>query len=106
MPRKLDAKAVWKRLELACQQNQSQAAHDALVQWLDVGLNIRPALITSLREQAHPSLRVEIDALNTVLYGRSSSGWKGAALLRAFQEFKPTSVASPKGSGLAALYPD
>ncbi|OQW99508.1 MAG: hypothetical protein BWK73_50350 [Thiothrix lacustris] len=41
-PRKLDAKAVWKRLEQACQQNQPQATHDALVQWLDVGLNIRP----------------------------------------------------------------
>lgn len=106
VPRKLDAKAVWKRLELACQQNQPQAAHDALVQWLDVGLNIRPALITSLREQAQPSLRVEIDALNAVLYGRSSSGWKGAALLRALQDFKPTSVASPKGSGLTTLYPD
>lgn len=105
-PRKLDAKAVWKCLEQACQQNQPQATHDALVQWLDVGLNIRPALITNLREQASPRLRLEIDALNAVLYGRSSSGWKGAALLQALQAFKPVGTARAQEAGLATLYPD
>lgn len=106
VPRKLDAKAVWKRLEQACQQNQPQATHDALVQWLDVGLNIRPALIANLREQATPRLRLEIDALNAVLYGRSSSGWKGAALLHALQAFKPAGIARQQEAGLATLYPD
>jgi hypothetical protein len=105
-PRKLDAKAVWKRLAHACQQNQPQAAHEALVQWLDVGLNIRPALIASLREQAAPRLRLEIDALNAVLYGRSSSGWKGEALLQALQDFKPAGTVRVQEAGLATLYPD
>ena len=104
--RTLDAKSVWQRLEKACQQNQPQATHDALVQWLDVGLNIRPALISTLREQATPVLRAEIDALNAVLYGRSSGGWKGAALWQALQGFKPPFQPRPNDSELAALYPD
>ena len=101
-----NAKAVWQRLEQACQQNQPQASHDALVQWIGVGLNIRPALLSTLREQADPRLQAEIDALNAVLYGRSSGGWKGAALLQALQGFKPSSGLRTKDSGLTALYPD
>lgn len=101
-----DAKTVWRRLEQACQQNQPQAAHDALVQWIEVGLNIRPALVATLRERATPVLQAEIDALNAVLYGRSSGGWKGAALWAAIQGFKPASQTPQKGSDLAELYPD
>ncbi|QTR47603.1 protein BatD [Thiothrix litoralis] len=106
-PRKpADAKIVWKQLEQACQQNKAQASHDALVQWIGVGLNIRPALLASLREQAPPRLQAEIDALNAVLYGRSSGGWQGAALLQALQDFKPAGATHAKDSGLTALYPD
>jgi predicted dienelactone hydrolase len=71
-----------------------------------VGLNIRPALLASLREQAPPRLQAEIDALNAVLYGRSSGGWQGAALLQALQDFKPAGAAHAKDSGLTELYPD
>jgi hypothetical protein len=63
-------------------------------------------LIASLREQAAPRLRLEIDALNAVLYGRSSSGWKGAALLQALQDFKPADIVRTQEAGLATLYPD
>lgn len=105
--RKPDAKAVLKKLEQACQQNKPQVAHDALVQWMDVGLGIHPALISSLREQASPSLRAEIDALNAVLYGRSSDGWKGVGLWVSIQGFKPATQGQHKdAAGLAKLYPD
>ena len=95
-----------RRLEQACQQNQPQLAHDALVQWADVGLGIHPALLSTLREQGSPALRNEIDALNAILYGRSSGGWQGAGLWAAIRGFKPASSPISKGSDLAELYPD
>lgn len=102
-----DARTVLKRLEQACQQNQPQLAHDALVQWTDVGLGIRPALLSTLREQASPTLRAEIDALNAILYGRSSGGWQGSGLWAAIRGFKPTGqTVAAQGSDLAELYPD
>ncbi|UOG90732.1 MAG: BatD family protein [Candidatus Thiothrix sulfatifontis] len=102
-----DAKTVWQRLEQACKQNQPQAAHDALLQWMEVGLHLRPALLANLREQALPALQTEIDALNAVLYGRSSGGWRGASLWQALQGFKLSNgQTAVKTSELAALYPD
>lgn len=103
---KPDVKAVWKRLEQACQHNQPQATHAALLQWIDVGLNIRPAVLTTLRAQASPRLQAEIDALNAVLYGRSSGGWKGAGLWQALQDFQSSPRVHAKESELAVLYPD
>ncbi len=104
---KPDAKTAWQRLEQACQQNQAQAAHDALLQWMEVGLHLRPALLANFREQAPPVLQAEIDALNAVLYGRSSGGWRGAGLWQALQGFTlSTGQAAVKTSELAALYPD
>lgn len=104
--RKPDAKSAWRRLEQACQQNQPQATHDALLQWIEVGLNIRPALIATLRERAAPGLQAEIDALTATLYGRSSGGWKGAGLWAALQGFKSPTPPRTKGSDLVELYPD
>lgn len=104
--KKPDAKMALRRLEQACQQNQPQLAHDALVQWADVGLGIHPALLSTLREQGSPALRNEIDALNAILYGRSSGGWQGAGLWAAIRGFKPASSPISKGSDLAELYPD
>lgn len=104
--RKPDAKAVWRSLEQACRQNQPQAAQDALVQWVGVGLNIQPALIASLRARAEPALQTEIDALNAALYGRGGAGWKGAGLWTAIQHFKPAGQVQRKDAGLADLYPD
>ncbi|OQX16585.1 MAG: hypothetical protein BWK73_03170 [Thiothrix lacustris] len=105
--RPLTAKIVWQRLEQACKQNQPQAAHDALLQWMDVGLHLRPALLATLREQAPPALQAETDALSAVLYGRSSDGWSGADLWQALQGFKPsTGQTAAKTSELASLYPD
>ncbi len=102
-----DPKTVRQRLEQACKQNQPQAAHDALLQWMEVGLHLRPALLANLREQAPPALQAEIDALNAVLYGRSSGGWRGTGLWQALQGFKlPTGQTAVKTSELAALYPD
>jgi hypothetical protein len=102
-----DPKTVWQRLEQACKQNQPQIAHDALLQWMEVGLQLRPALLANLREQAPPALQAEIDTLNAVLYGRSSGGWRGAGLWQALQGFKPsTGQAVSKTSALASLYPD
>ncbi|QQZ30608.1 protein BatD [Thiothrix subterranea] len=102
-----DAKTVWQRLEQACKQNQPQAAHDALLQWMEVGLHLRPALLANLREQAPPALQAEIDALNAVLYGRSSGGWRGASLWQALQGFKLSNgQTAVKTSELASLYPD
>lgn len=102
-----DLKTVWQRLEQACKQNQAQTAHDALLQWTEVGLHLRPALLANLRERASPALQFEIDTLNAVLYGRSSVDWHGAGLWQALQGFKPSpGQAAAKPSELAALYPD
>ncbi|MDD5393862.1 MAG: BatD family protein [Thiothrix sp.] len=106
LPPKADARVVLRQLEQACRQNQAQAAHDALLQWMDVGLNIHPALVSALREQAAPALQAELDTLNTALFGRDSSGWKGAALWQAIQTFKPATQVTSNDSGLAELYPD
>jgi hypothetical protein len=102
----VDAKVLWQRFEQACQQNQPQAAHDALVRWIDVGLDIHPALLTRLWEQADPVLQAEIDRLNGVLYGRGGASWNGTVLLSAMKSFKPATLQQTKASGLAELYPD
>lgn len=103
---KADARAVLRQLEQACRQNQAQAAHDALLQWMDVGLNIHPVLVSALREQAAPALQAELDTLNTALFGRDSNSWKGVALWQAIQTFKPATQVTSNDSGLAELYPD
>ena len=102
-----DAKLIWQRLEQAALNNQPQATHDALLQWLDVGLNIRPALLSTLRAQADATLQTEIDALNTALYGRSAYTWNGKGLLQALQSIKTLNPTKAKtNSGLVTLYPE
>ena len=100
--------ALWQQLEQACLQHQPQAAHDRLIHWMEVGLNMHPPLLAHLRAQASPALQAEIDALNTALYARSNTPWEGNALLQALQAFKPISPTLPsrQTAGLAKLYPD
>lgn len=94
-------------LEQACRQNQAQAAHDALLAWADSTLGLHPALITTLREQADPSLRSEIDKLLASLYGREAASWQGSGLWKAVQAFKPVAVTPHSNHpGLATLYPE
>lgn len=102
----VDAKSVLRRLQQACKQNQPQAAHDALVEWAGAVHGLHPALISSLREQADPLLKAEIDKLLSSLYGRASGAWQGAALWQAVQAFKPGNGKPQSSSGLAELYPD
>lgn len=101
-----DAKSVMRRLEQACQQNQAQAAHDALVDWTGSVLGLRPALIATLREKADPALQVEIDKLLSSLYGRGAGNWQGAGLWKAVQAFRLDGGKAQSDSGLAELYPD
>lgn len=101
-----DAKSVLRHLEQACQQNQPQAAHGALLEWAGSVLGLRPALIATLREQADPELRDEIDKLSASLYGRGAESWRGAELWKAVQAFKPGDGKPKSGSGLAEMYPD
>lgn len=101
-----DAKSVMRRLEQACQQNQAQAAHDALVAWTGSVLGLHPALIATLREKADPTLRAEIDKLLSSLYGRGAGNWQGAGLWKAVQAFRLNGGKPRSGPGLAELYPD
>jgi hypothetical protein len=96
LPPQADARAVLRQLEQACRQNQPQAAHNALLQWMDIG---------SLREQASPVLQAELDALNRTLFGRDGEKWTGAALWQAIQTFKPATTSTANSSGLEELYP-
>jgi hypothetical protein len=99
-------KIALQALATACKSNQPQAAHDALVNWIEVGLNLRPALISRLREQASPLLQAEIDALGAALYGRGNGAWQGAGLWKAITTFQPAAQKSAKPTtGLAELYP-
>lgn len=102
----MDAKAVWRELEQACQQNQARAAHHALGQWVEVGLHLQPPTLATLNQQGGAILRAELDTLNKMLYGREGQIWHGAPLLKALQHFKPATTAASKSSGLAELYPD
>ncbi len=101
-----DAKSILRQLEQACQRNQPQAAHDALAEWAGSVLGLRPALISTLREQADPGLRDEIDRLSASLYGRGADSWHGAELWKAVQAFKSDAGKPKSGSGLAEMYPD
>lgn len=106
LPQQRNAKTALQALATACKNNQPQAAHDALVNWIDVGLNLRPALIARLREQANPVLQAEIDALGVALYGRGDSAWRGEGLWQAVKTFQPSAAQTPaKPAGLAELYP-
>lgn len=97
--------ALQKRLQQACEQNQPQQAHDALLAWV-AAAGIRPALLTTLYAQATPELRRELDALNAALYGRSNSGWQGTGLWAALQAFaQQGQQQSEKVLDLAPLYP-
>jgi hypothetical protein len=99
-------KTALQALATACKNNQPQSAHDALVNWIDVGLNLRPALISRLREQASPLLQAEIDALGAALYGRGNGAWQGGGLWKAITTFQPAAQKSAKpATGLAELYP-
>lgn len=103
---KLDTKTAWQNLTSACQQNQPQAAHDALIAWMETVQGMRPALLTQLRAHANADLRAEIDVLGEALYGRATHSWNGARLLQAVKVFKPAAKVPTKRSGLAELYPD
>lgn len=101
-----DTQAALKMLEQACKRNQPQVAHDALREWLDSGLNVRPALLATLYSQADETLKAELDALNSALYGRGTEAWKGNGLWQAVRAFKPVTAKQAKTSGLEKLYPD
>lgn len=104
--KRVDSQAALKILEQACKQNQAQAAHSALLEWIDSGLKLRPALFTTLYAQADEQLRVELDGLNSALYGRSADNWNGSALWQAVRVFKPVIATATESGGLEALYPD
>lgn len=101
-----DTQAVLKTLERACKQNQPQAAHDALLAWIGLGLKLRPASIAGLYVQANEDLREKLDSLNSALYGRGNDNWQGQGLWQAVHAFKPAATKPVKPTGLEPLYPD
>jgi hypothetical protein len=104
--RRTDTQAALKTLEQACKQNQPQAAHDALLEWVDAGLKLRPALFSTLYSQADENLQAKLDELNSALYGRAGDNWRGDGLWQAIRIFKPVTAKIEKPEGLEALYPE
>lgn len=99
-------RSLLQRLQQACEQNQAQAAYDALLVWMEKIADIQPAVLTNLRAQAPEKLQQEIDRLNNALYGRSETAWQGQALWLALQEYQVPSDSHKNDAELLPLYPD
>ena len=81
-----DIKVSVKQLKEACSKNDAMNAKNALLAWGKISFNAHNLEVVAAN--CDPALRVEILALNQVLYGKNSSGWLGKKLLQAFNENK------------------
>lgn len=74
-------------LKSACQQNQAQAAKQALLHW--GRQQFAADSLTAIAHQCPEHLRTEILLLNQALYSAALPDWNGNALWEAFKQFKP-----------------
>lgn len=74
-------------LKSACQQNQAQAAKQALLHWGKQ--QFAADNLTAIAHQCPEPLRTEILLLNQALYSAALPDWNGNALWEAFKQCKP-----------------
>lgn len=75
-----------KKLKQACEENDIQAAKNALLDWGK--LKFAVSSLGTIAGYCDARLRDEILHLNQILYGKDSSQWIGKKLLQAFTENK------------------
>ncbi|MEE4202827.1 MAG: BatD family protein [Halieaceae bacterium] len=90
-------------MRLACQQNDPQAARNALLAWARCRWRQDVQSLDQLRQRVAPPLTTEIDVLNRALYGTGGSDWQGQSLFAAVRE-APKVDAARSVEGLS-LYP-
>ncbi len=81
-----------KQLERACQQNETAAAKNALLEWARAHWEQHPpqSLDAIAARSRHEAFAAQLRALNAHLYAPKSDGaaWDGSALWQAFSEYK------------------
>ena len=104
MPEALSIKEALQRFKMACDENDAQAAKQALLTWGQHQFVIYS--LPDLASHCQARLRDEILELNTALYSQQVSAWQGKKLLQAFNEQRArTQLTKPaKPSGLEPLY--
>jgi hypothetical protein len=75
-----------KKLKQACEDNNAQAAKNALLVWGK--LKFAANSLGAIADYCDARLRDEILYLNQILYGKDSSQWTGKKLMQAFTENK------------------
>lgn len=78
----LRLKEINSQLKQACNQNDSQAAKNALLAWGKQQFNANN--MGAIAHNCDTPLRDEIMNLNAVLYGKNAETWQGYGLLQAF----------------------
>lgn len=76
-----------KKLRLACTENNSVMAKDALLEWGREQFGY--SSLSKIAEQCNTDLQDEILALNRLLYSNNTGAWKGNPLWVSFQNHKP-----------------
>lgn len=94
-------------IKLACQQNDAQAAFQALHEWIREDLKLSPPTVAALRAQADLPLKQALDDLSIVLYASTTHVWEGQELWQAIQNYQQadSTPAISHTQALAELYP-
>jgi len=96
-------------LKSACQQNDAQAAFQALHEWIREDLHLSPPTVATLRKAADLPLKQALDDLSIVLYASTTHVWEGQELWQAIQNYQQAQLISNMPilqHGLAELYPN
>ncbi|MGZ5051251.1 MAG: BatD family protein [Methylobacter sp.] len=95
-----------KQLKKACNDNNTEAAKDALLSWAKQKFIAQPVTsLGAIAELSDARLRDEILVLNQILYSKTPTPWHGKKLFQAFVENKAREkIASSENDGLEPLY--
>ncbi len=97
-------KEIFKELKTACDDNNPQAAQQALIKWAKISYNITN--LAELNVYCDASLQAELTTLNHALYAKEKLAWDGSKLLQAVmtKQSKP-SKSKNANDPLVPLYP-
>lgn len=92
-----NAKQALRQLELACSNNQAQAAKQALLHWAESKWpEHRITSLNSLSRYMDKALQAEIQQLSQSLYHSGPEYWAGSSLWQAFKAWQPISTDNSK----------
>ena len=104
--KKMSSKHYLKQIKQACKQNDPVMTKQALLEWAKNSWpNNKISSINAIKEISGEEFRLNLDKLNSCLYGKTSSQWDGAEFLKGFesQTFKTKQTTEANGN-LEPLY--